>query len=56
MEFMDIVPEGTWLEAHPQVKGIDGELVHVMADLVKENGTLASRADAVFRSLRRRSA
>lgn len=54
MEFMDIVPEGTWLEAHPQVKGVDGDLVHVMADLVKEDGGLAGRADAVFRCLRRR--
>lgn len=55
MEFMDIVPEGTWLEAHPQVKGVDGDLVHVMADLVKEDGGLAGRADAVFRCLRRRN-
>ena len=56
MEFMDIVKEGTWLEAHPRVKGIDGDLVHVMTDLIKEDGALAARADAVFRSLRRRSA
>ena len=56
MEFMDIVKEGTWLEAHPKVKGIDGDLVHVMTDLIKEDGALAARADAVFRSLRRRSA
>lgn len=55
MEFMDIVKEGTWLEAHPQVKGIDGDLVHVMADLINDNGALAARADAVFRSLRRKS-
>lgn len=54
MEFMGIVPEGTWLEAHPQVKGVDGDLVHVMANLVTEQGTLVARADAVFRSLRRR--
>ncbi|MEZ6001105.1 PaaI family thioesterase [Hyphomonas sp.] len=54
MEFMGIVPEGTWLEAHPQVKGVDGDLVHVMADMKTEDGTLVARADAVFRSLRRR--
>ena len=54
MEFMDIVPEGAWLEAHPRIKGIDGDIVHVMADLVREDGSLAGRADAVFRSLRRR--
>ena len=55
LEFMDIVKEDTWLEAHPQVKGVDGDLVHVMADLVKEDGALAARADAVFRALRRRN-
>jgi uncharacterized protein (TIGR00369 family) len=54
MEFMGIVPEGTWLEAHPEVKGVDGDLVHVMADMKTEDGTLVARADAVFRSLRRR--
>ena len=56
MEFMDIVQEGTWLEAHSQVKGVDGDLVHVMTELVKEDGTLAARADAVFRALRRKVA
>ncbi|MEZ5945722.1 MAG: PaaI family thioesterase [Hyphomonas sp.] len=55
MEFMDIVQEGTWLEAHPEVKGIDGELVHVMCTLVKPGGALVARADAVFRCLRRKS-
>ena len=56
MEFMGIVPEGSWLEAHPQVKGVDGDLVHVMADMLTEDGALVARADAVFRSLRRRKA
>lgn len=56
MEFMGIVPEGSWLEAHPQVKGVDGDLVHVMADMKTEDGVLVARADAVFRSLRRRKA
>lgn len=55
VEFMDIVREGTWLEAHPQVKGVDGDLVHVMADLINEDGGLAARADAVFRTLRRKA-
>lgn len=54
MEFMDIVQEGTWLEAHPEVKGVDGDLVHVMASLIKPDGALAARSDAVFRSLRRK--
>ena len=55
VEFMNIVREGTWLEAHPQVKGVDGDLVHVMANLVNEDGGLAARADAVFRTLRRKA-
>ncbi|KCZ94431.1 PaaI family thioesterase [Hyphomonas johnsonii] len=55
LEFMDIVPEGTWLEAHPEVTAIDGDLVHVRARLVKSDGHIAARADAVFRSLRRRA-
>lgn len=55
LEFMDIVPEGTWLEAHPEVTAVDGEIVHVRARLIKPGGHLAARADAVFRSLRRRT-
>ncbi|KDA02967.1 thioesterase family protein [Hyphomonas oceanitis SCH89] len=55
LEFMDIVPEGTWLEAHPEVTAVDGDIVHVTARLLKEDGHIAARADAVFRSLRRRT-
>lgn len=54
MEFMDIVQEGTWIEAHPEVTGQKGDLVHATARLVKENGTLFARADATFRKLRRK--
>ena len=53
MEFIDIVKEGSWMEAHPKVTAIDGELVHVAADLIKEDGVLAARTSAVFRVLRR---
>ncbi len=56
MEFFDTVYEGTWLEARPQVKGVDGDFVHVMAELHKGDGALAARADAVFRCLRRKQA
>ena len=31
LEFMDIVPEGTWLEAHPEVTAVDGDLVFALA-------------------------
>lgn len=54
LEFLEIVREGEWLEAHPEVVGVDGEYVHVRARLVKVNGTLAARASAVFRTVRRK--
>ena len=53
LNFIDIVREGEWLEARPGVDGIDGDLVHVHADLVTGRGAQAARADAVFRLLRR---
>ena len=55
VEFMDIVREGEWIEAHPSVSAVDGDLVHVTARLVKQDGALASRADATFRILRRKA-
>lgn len=56
VSFMDIVREGEWIEARPAVSAVDGDLVHVTADIVKPDGTVASRADAVFRTLRRKLA
>ncbi len=52
--FIDIVKEGTWIEAHPGVTSIDGDIVHVKATIVKQCGVVAARADAVFRTLRRK--
>ncbi len=56
VSFMDIVREGEWIEARPVVSAVDGDLVLVTADIVKPDGTVASRADAVFRTLRRKVA
>ncbi len=53
MEFMEIAREGEWIEAHPVVTAVDGDFVHVSARIVKEDGALAARADAVFRTVRR---
>ncbi len=53
MEFMEIAREGEWIEAHPVVTAVDGDFVHVTARIVKEDGALAARADAVFRTVRR---
>ncbi len=53
LEFMEIVKEGDWLEAHPAVTASAGDFVHVTARLLKEDGALAARATAVFRTLRR---
>jgi uncharacterized protein (TIGR00369 family) len=55
IEFMEIAREGEWIVAHPSVTFIDGEFVHVTAMVVKEDGALAARADAVFRTVRRKS-
>lgn len=55
LEFMEIAREGEWIEAHPVVTAVDGEFVHVSARIVKEDGGLAARADAVFRTVRRRA-
>lgn len=55
LEFMEIAREGEWIEAHPRVTAIDGEFVHVTARIVKEDGALAARADAVFRTVRRKA-
>lgn len=56
LEFMEIAREGEWIEAHPVVTSVDGEFVHVSARIVKEDGGLAGRADAVFRTVRRKAA
>jgi hypothetical protein len=36
------------------VSAVDGEFVHVTARIVKEDGALAARADAIFRTVRRK--
>lgn len=56
LEFMEIVREGEWIEAHPEVTGVEGDFVYVRARIVKEDGGLAGRADAVFRTVRRKAA
>lgn len=53
LSFLDIVREGEWLEAHPQVSAVNDGLVHVSADLSVAGPRVAARADAVFRTLRR---
>lgn len=53
LEFMEIVREGEWIEAHTDVTAIDGEFVHVRARIVKEDGGLAAVAHAIFRTVRR---
>jgi acyl-coenzyme A thioesterase PaaI-like protein len=54
LEFMEIAREGEWIEAHPCVQAVNGEFVHVTARIIKPEATLAARADAVFRTLRRK--
>jgi uncharacterized protein (TIGR00369 family) len=55
LEFMEIAREGEWIEAHPVVTAVDGDFIHVGARIVKEDGALAARADAIFRTVRRKA-
>lgn len=54
LSFMDIVPEGSWLEAHPVVSAVVDDVVHVRADLLRDGKRRSARADAVFRLVRRK--
>ncbi len=58
VEFMEIAREGEWIGPGwvrvARGAAVDGEFVHVTARIVKEDGGLAARADAVFRTLRRK--
>ena len=54
LHFLETVRLHDWLEAHPAVQSYDHDLVHVSADLLINGEKLAARADATFRTLRRR--
>ena len=54
LHFLETVRLHDWLEAHPSVQSHDHDLVHVSADLLINGEKLAARADATFRTLRRR--
>ena len=54
LHFLETVRLYNWLEARPNVLSYDHDLVHVSADLLINGEKLAARADATFRTLRRR--
>lgn len=54
LHFLETVRLHDWLEAHPSVLSQDHDLVQVSADLLINGEKLAARADATFRTLRRR--
>ncbi|MEM1148798.1 MAG: PaaI family thioesterase [Pseudomonadota bacterium] len=54
LHFLEAVRRHKWLEAHPRVLSYDHDLVQVSADLLIDGQSLAGRADATFRTLRRR--
>lgn len=54
MNYLDIVPEGAWLEARPEVLAVQDDVVHVRADMVHNDRRQCGRADAIFRLLRRK--
>lgn len=55
LEFMEIARQGEWIEARPAVISVDDDFVQVQARILKEDGSLAARADAVFRTVRRKA-
>ena len=54
LHFLETVRLHAWLEAHPRVLSYEHDLVQVSADLLIDGEKLAARADATFRTLRRR--
>ncbi|MCI4644427.1 MAG: PaaI family thioesterase [Hyphomonadaceae bacterium] len=56
LSYFQVVREGAWLEARPEVISVQDGIVHVSADLVAEGSGRAARADGVFRLLRRKEA
>ena len=53
LDFLDIVRIGDWLVAHPKHISTSGDVVHVEADLVRNNEQLVAHAVGVFHLLRR---
>lgn len=51
--FLGTIRPDDWLEARPEVISVDDGIVQVEADLVITPDTLAARASATFRTLRR---
>lgn len=54
LHFLETVRLHNWLEAHPRVLSCEDDLVQVSADLLIDGEKLAARADATFRTLRRK--
>lgn len=54
LHFLETVRLHNWLEAHPRVLSCEHDLVQVSADLLIDGKKLAARADATFRTLRRK--
>lgn len=48
IDYLDIVKEGTWMEALPSILAVDGDLAHAQADLITEDNRLAAQASATF--------
>lgn len=54
VNFLETVRLHDWLEAHPVVQSYAHDMVQVSADLKIRGEKIAARADATFRTLRRR--
>ena len=55
LDFLETVRIGDWLVAKPQHIETKGEIVHVEADLLRNNEQIAAHAVGVFNLLRRKA-
>lgn len=55
LDFLEVVRLEDWLVARPVHIAMDGDIVHVEADLIRNETSIASHASAVFHLIRRNS-
>ena len=55
MDFLEVIKLGDWLVARPTHIATQGEVVHVEANLIRNETSIAAHANAVFHLIRRKS-
>ena len=54
LDYLQTVRLGDWLVARPQVIGVDDQIVHVEAELFRNDKQLSAKATAVFHLIRKK--